>query len=579
MGLARVPDHGKQHRDPPKLRVPLVKQGASAVDLLHYEHLKFDLAEIVRAIDARLPSDSPLREKEVRDLFARLAEDRFNLVVVGRFSRGKSTLMNAILGMDRLPTGVVPLTSVITTVTYGSDEKAVLHYHNSWLPLDIPLDQLSAYVTERGNPGNRRGISTAEVQLPAEILRKGFHFVDTPGLGSSIIENTRTTEAFLSEADAFILVTSYDSPLSEEELRTLQAIQDSDRPCFIILNKQDSVDEKDRIEVLAHVQSQLSGLLGDAVPALYSVSAQQGLAARLESNAAALAQSGVPAFEKALIDFLVAEKQRVFLLSMCARIDDLLRTIRADSALGQRLDKIREQLAREEIGYGGHTSMQPHIGTAALPDCEVCHHVWGDLFDFLAKFQNQIGTNADLRDRHVASGGLCDRHMAQFVTMTANREKCTGFAPILERQAERLRLAAHMGGSPSLLCDAVVNALPTEAACLACGAVRDAVVDVVQDIAERLQSKNGESVKSVICLPHLARLVGILPPHIGTRILDEQATVLDRLADDMKRFALKQDGVRRYLASREELTAARRGLRALLGDPRAGLNTCIPDRQ
>jgi predicted GTPase len=61
-----------------------------------------------------------------RDLFARLAEDRFNLAVVGRFSRGKSSLMNAILGSERLRTGVVPLTSVITTVTYGSQERMTL---------------------------------------------------------------------------------------------------------------------------------------------------------------------------------------------------------------------------------------------------------------------------------------------------------------------------------------------------------------------------------------------------------------------------------------------------------------------
>src|SRR5271168_2401536 len=93
------------------------------MDLRDYERTKFELAEILRA----LPFDAAQYERR-RDLFARLAEDRFNLVVVGRFSRGKSSLMNAILGMDRLPTGVVPLTSVITTVTYGSEERVTLHY-------------------------------------------------------------------------------------------------------------------------------------------------------------------------------------------------------------------------------------------------------------------------------------------------------------------------------------------------------------------------------------------------------------------------------------------------------------------
>ena len=74
-------------------------RGMSPMDLLQYEHLKFDLASVLRAASARLQESSPRHETDVRDLFARLAEDRFNLVVVGRFSRGKSTLMNAIFGM------------------------------------------------------------------------------------------------------------------------------------------------------------------------------------------------------------------------------------------------------------------------------------------------------------------------------------------------------------------------------------------------------------------------------------------------------------------------------------------------
>ncbi len=186
------------------------------MDLQQYDGMKSALAEVLRAATMG-PLSQPARET-VRDLFARLAEDRFNLVVVGRFSRGKTSLMNAMLGTDRLPTGIVPVTSVITTVTYGTEEKVVLYYQHTNLFFEIPIPQLAEHITERGNPGNGRCIQTAEVQLPADLLRRGFHFIDTPGLGSSIVENTRTTEAFLPQADAFILVTSFDSPLTEDEV-------------------------------------------------------------------------------------------------------------------------------------------------------------------------------------------------------------------------------------------------------------------------------------------------------------------------------------------------------------------------
>jgi len=191
------------------------------VTLAEYERAKFALADILRGLGGPKAGSKERDAEHLRNLFARLSEDRFNLVGVGRFNRGKTTLMNAMLGMDRLPMGVVPVTSVITSVTYGSEPKVVLHYRHTSLFMDIPLEQLAEHVTERGNPGNARGISVAEVQLPADILRHGFRFVDTPGLGSTITENTRTTERFLPESDALLLITSYDSPLSEEEERVL----------------------------------------------------------------------------------------------------------------------------------------------------------------------------------------------------------------------------------------------------------------------------------------------------------------------------------------------------------------------
>jgi predicted GTPase len=83
------------------------------MDLREYERAKFEVAELLqRVVTHKLTDGSRSLHDRLQDLFARLAEDRFNLVVAGRFNRGKSSLMNAILGLDRLPTGIVPLTSV-----------------------------------------------------------------------------------------------------------------------------------------------------------------------------------------------------------------------------------------------------------------------------------------------------------------------------------------------------------------------------------------------------------------------------------------------------------------------------------
>lgn len=546
------------------------RQERTALDLEQYDRFKFELAETLRAGTMhvrQIGGDSAA----VRDIYARLAEDRFNLVVVGRFSRGKTSLMNAMLGTNRLPTGIVPVTSVITTVAYGTDEKVVLYYYNSNLFMDIRLDQLPDYITERGNPGNVKAIRTAEVQLPAEILRRGFHFIDTPGLGSSIIENTRTTEAFLPEADAFVLVTSYDSPLSEEEQRVLRIIHESGRRVFLVVNKQDAANQAERQEALLHLQQQLAQLFAD-VPPLFSLSARQGLASRMAGDSVSLRESGLPALEAALIDFLVNDKRTEFLLNLCTRIGEVLRAIPQAGEQVRRVEALRAEVLAT---HGVHPapdrpSEQASVVAATLPACEICAHVTQTVFDFICQYQYQLhgiqSVQADLARRH----GLCGPHTWQFEAVAATREICTGFAQVLQRYASDLRAAAGRGDvSPTAN---LAMALPNAETCPICDIAKRAESAAIGSTVQRLRSDptNALANLSAICLPHLVPLLGALGSSPLTQhVMRRQADLLDRLSEDMRRFALKQDAVRRYLLSKEEVGAAQRALRVLAGHPNA----------
>lgn len=180
------------------------------------------------------------------------------------------------------------------------------------------------YITQAGSPGNAKKIKVAEVHLPADILRHGFFFVDTPGLGSPIQENTRTTESFLPEADAFILVTGYESPLSEDEIRFLRGASNSARRVFVVLNKQDTVDAKERAQALSYVQDQIRTFFGQDTPLIFSISARDGLEAKQKNDMQLLETSGLQRLEDELVQFLLAEKSSEFMLQMCNRVADLL---------------------------------------------------------------------------------------------------------------------------------------------------------------------------------------------------------------------------------------------------------------
>jgi Dynamin family len=156
-------------------------------ELRTYADRRLELGDMVRAALhlARGLKDAQA-ENRARDLLSRLAGDTFQLAVAGQFSRGKTTLMNALLGGPYLPMGALPMTSVITTVRYGSRPKAIVRRRASGLGAEVPLAQVAAYIAQASATRAEQQVVSAEVEVPAEILRLGFEFIDTPGVGSAI---------------------------------------------------------------------------------------------------------------------------------------------------------------------------------------------------------------------------------------------------------------------------------------------------------------------------------------------------------------------------------------------------------
>ena len=177
-------------------------------------------------------------EEEARDLAARVAEGRFFLACIGQFKRGKSTLINALIGEPVLPSGFIPVTTVPTIVRFGSERAArVRRESGEWQA--IPLADLGLYVSEEHNPENTAGIAGVEVFVPSLLLKDGMCLVDTPGLGSVFAGNTASTQDFLPRIDAGLVVIGADPPLAGEELKLVEAVGRQVRELILVLNKAD----------------------------------------------------------------------------------------------------------------------------------------------------------------------------------------------------------------------------------------------------------------------------------------------------------------------------------------------------
>lgn len=238
-------------------------------------------------------------------LRAKLAEHAFNLVVAGEFKRGKSTVINALVGADILPTGVVPLTSVVTLLHYGDTPGATVVFENGETRA-VPLDTLPDYVTERGNPKNAKGVREVSVTFPGDWLKGGIRLVDTPGIGSVHRHNTEVTYQYLPQADAVIFVASVEQPVSSIELDFLADIRRYAGKVFCLLNKTDYLNEAELAESVAFATQALREAVGAPAP-VFPVSARLALRGRTENDPDLLARSRFPEFDAAVRCFLLEE--------------------------------------------------------------------------------------------------------------------------------------------------------------------------------------------------------------------------------------------------------------------------------
>jgi small GTP-binding protein len=535
------------------------------MNIADYARAKFEIADLLRTAAPKARERNPENHYPFEELYARLAEDRFNIAVVGQFSRGKTSLMNAMLNTDRLPTGIVPLTSVITTVQYGPSERVVIEYEDRQLPHEVTLDSIAEYVSQRHNPGNEKRIKYARVELPSELLRQGFFLVDTPGLGSAIAENTRTTESFLPEADAFILVTSYDSPLSSEEYRLLRTLKAHTYRTFLIVNKRDLASTEDQQDADAHINDQIDDIFGGSRPEIFSLSAREAMAAEKTGDVRGYEASGVPAFMTRLTHFLIEEKQTEFLRRLIERTDDRLRELGNCPDEISRLADLRRSLfdaanptaSSAEYDFSESLRRTPGRFTA----CVVCRKMEQEVWDFLRQYQYRITIDRRARDELSEAGGLCAFHTWQYAAIASTHGTCIAFPAVLDVLADRL--ATFLGDADS--CANQASAWrPARADCILCQVCRGAEASALKEVAKTIGVATSDAEFPSLCFPHLAAL-GENVTDLPRSYLTSQVKAWRRVAEDMRRYALKRDGSRRAFTTSDEIDSDVRGLRLLAG--------------
>ncbi len=198
-----------------------------------------------------------------RDLRARMARP-FNLVVVGEFKRGKSTLVNALLGLEIVTSDDTPETVAVQELHHGPEAaQAVLEDGGK---VSLGMDQLSGAAITALKRRLPCPIDHLRIQVPAPELQ-GLVITDTPGTGDLMWRFDERVQRYLPQADAVVYVVSGLSPLSESERSFLEL---SLRPmelakvCFVVNMVDNLPDEQQADRVVESIASHLRDRFPDS---------------------------------------------------------------------------------------------------------------------------------------------------------------------------------------------------------------------------------------------------------------------------------------------------------------------------
>lgn len=295
------------------------------------------------------------------ELADRVQAGVFRVLVLGEFKRGKSTLINALLGANLLPANVTPTTALLTLIKDGPELQIDLIPFRGE-PERVSTEQLAETLSlstdEEENYRRQSTYKMVEVRYPSSLLQNNVEIVDSPGLNESAMR-TEITSGYIRQSDAAIFVLSATNFASMTELEYLNTyiLGKGLTHIFFAINQYDRVVDdaddpaRETRDLLAVAQQRLGPLTRVngrdlASERMFFVSAKPALRARTQNDAAALKRSQLPDLEAALERFLARERGRVALERPLAQASQAVHD--AEDALAFRRTTMETDLATLE---------------------------------------------------------------------------------------------------------------------------------------------------------------------------------------------------------------------------------------
>ncbi len=291
------------------------------------EGLTADLEELLKLSDEINLVNTA---KSLEETIAKTKDEHFEVAIVGEFKRGKSTLINAMLGQEVLPADVLPATATLNRVTYSTEPYVQVEYKNGSSER-VDIGRLEDYVTKLTIESEERAetVKEATVYYDTEFCKKNVDIIDTPGLNDDE-QMTSVTLSILPKIDAAVFVISANSPFSQFEKEFLEKkmmTSDVGRIIFVVncfgtfsQEDENKIVETVRSRIGKYVMEKAKKVMGEdsrefavykrkiGTPRVIGVYAKKALVAKTTGDQQLLDESNFPEFENALESMLTKER-------------------------------------------------------------------------------------------------------------------------------------------------------------------------------------------------------------------------------------------------------------------------------
>ena len=250
----------------------------------------------------RPDSIAPL-QAQLQYLVEAESRDEFTLAIVGAFTRGKSTFINALLRADVVPTSVLPTTAVYTRIGYGAEPVAELQFHRK-KPQIVSLEEAHQYVATATK--RIQGLQAIHVRYPSSLLQTGLVILDAPGIESVYPAHVEVAWRCVREADAVIFVFASDPILGQIECEFVRHAQTQVGKVFFVQTKIDLYENwTARLHSNAETLMEVAGIKD---PKIHPISSPRIRAFQRTGDETDYKASGFDSLEQDLISFLQRDR-------------------------------------------------------------------------------------------------------------------------------------------------------------------------------------------------------------------------------------------------------------------------------